>query len=238
MVQASLLEQVRSYIREVNLQPGDKLPAERDFAKRLKVSRNSLRHLLHILEGRGLVRIKKGSGTYLNTRFFSPVAEPAGDGSPDQAMAAQLETAILFFPPMAALACRRMDASQIDRLQQVNVALGRSIFSKNPMKFWMESLAFFRLIALGTGNPVISKTFEEIYAVDMEPFRSFLNVDRKNREPLFAGHVNILNALKKKDREKAGALTADYIRNLGQILPLDKNTLPDTLVTSEQKRVV
>jgi len=235
-MQASLLAQVRSYTRDMNLGPGDKFPAERKFAKDLKVSRNSLRRLLHMLEGQGLVRIKKGSGTYLNTRFFSPAAETARKASPDQAMAAQLETALLFFPPIAVLACRRMDIFQIDRLQQVNVALGRSIFSKNPMGFWMESLAFFRIIALGTGNPLMSRTVEEIYAIDMTPFQSFFNVDRKNRETLFAGHVNILNALKKKDRAKAGAVTADYIRNLAQILDLDKSILPDTLTASEKQR--
>ena len=226
-MQISLLEQVKSYARTMKLGPGDRLPSERVFARDLKVSRNTLRRLLHMLEGRGFVDIRKGSGTYLNTRFFSPSAET--ETSTERAMADQLETALLLFPPMAALACRRMDVFGVDRLRRNNVALGRSIFSKNPMKFWLESLAFFRLIARGTGNGFMSKTVEEIYAVDMEPFRTFSGVSQKQRESLFAGHVNILNAINKKDREKAGQVTADYIRDLAGIIGLEKNVLPGTL---------
>ena len=69
-MQQSLLKQVEQTIERLGIQAGDRLPAERQLARTLNVSRNSLRRLLHSLEGRGLVDIRKGSGTFLKTRFF------------------------------------------------------------------------------------------------------------------------------------------------------------------------
>ena len=67
----SLSEQVvRSivrYVQENNLQPGDKLPSERDMSSMLQTSRNSVREALRILEDRGLIYVKTGSGAFMKT---------------------------------------------------------------------------------------------------------------------------------------------------------------------------
>jgi GntR family transcriptional repressor for pyruvate dehydrogenase complex len=47
------------------LEPGDKLPPERQLAELLEVSRPSLREALHILQAQGLVLIKHGQGTFV-----------------------------------------------------------------------------------------------------------------------------------------------------------------------------
>jgi GntR family transcriptional repressor for pyruvate dehydrogenase complex len=47
------------------LEPGDKLPPERQLAELLEVSRPSLREALHILQAQGLVHIKHGQGTFV-----------------------------------------------------------------------------------------------------------------------------------------------------------------------------
>ncbi len=60
-------DSIYNYIRMNNLQPGDKLPSERDMAAMLKTSRNSVREALRILEDRGLIYVKTGSGVFINT---------------------------------------------------------------------------------------------------------------------------------------------------------------------------
>lgn len=62
---------IYGYIVTNHLQPGDKLPSERDMASLLQTSRNSLREGLHILESRGLIEIKPGSGTYVKNPYAS-----------------------------------------------------------------------------------------------------------------------------------------------------------------------
>ncbi len=62
---------IYSYIRTNQLQPGDKLPSEREMASILGTSRNSLREGLHILENKGLLEIKSGSGTFIKNPYGS-----------------------------------------------------------------------------------------------------------------------------------------------------------------------
>lgn len=47
------------------LSPGDRLPAERDLATQLDVSRTALRDRLGVLEGLGVLRRRTGSGTFV-----------------------------------------------------------------------------------------------------------------------------------------------------------------------------
>lgn len=47
------------------LAPGDRLPAERDLAAKLDVSRTALRDRLGVLEGLGVLRRRTGSGTFV-----------------------------------------------------------------------------------------------------------------------------------------------------------------------------
>ena len=64
---------IYSYIKLNNLQPEDKLPSERDMAAMLQTSRNSVREALRILEDRGLIYVKTGSGVF--------VKDPYGENS-------------------------------------------------------------------------------------------------------------------------------------------------------------
>ena len=52
-----------------NLQPDDKLPSERDMAAMLQTSRNSVREGLRILEDRGLIYVKTGSGVFVKDPY-------------------------------------------------------------------------------------------------------------------------------------------------------------------------
>ncbi len=238
-MQESLLKQLESVVQRLGLKAGDRLPAERQFAKELMVSRNSLRRLLHILEGRGLVTIRKGSGTFLKARFFNTAYPYLGTGStsPEKIVIDQLETAFLFFPVMVELAGQRMNAAQLEKLQKSNVSLSRSIFSKDPQKVWMESLSFFRLIAFGTGNSFMVNIMEEICSIDMAPFDHFFEVTQKSREQLFGDHVNILNALREKNGKKAKQVTREYVRHLSQILEIRDGILPDTLLADHKDEI-
>src|SRR5262245_6106581 len=62
-------EQVVAFVRRLiergRLKPGDRLPAERDLATRIGVSRPTVRAGLHSLAALGVVHSKHGSGTYI-----------------------------------------------------------------------------------------------------------------------------------------------------------------------------
>src|SRR6187431_2029936 len=56
---------VRGLIDRGRLRPGDRLPAERELATQIGVSRPSVRAGLHALAAMGVVRSRHGSGTYI-----------------------------------------------------------------------------------------------------------------------------------------------------------------------------
>lgn len=62
---ASVVRQIEQLILRGILTPGDRLPAERDLADRLGVSRPSLREALGDLQQRGLLEAKAGSGIFV-----------------------------------------------------------------------------------------------------------------------------------------------------------------------------
>ncbi|BCJ26783.1 GntR family transcriptional regulator [Actinocatenispora sera] len=58
-----LAMRLAAIIREIR--PGERLPAERELATRLGVSRTALRDRLRFLESAGILRRRSGSGTYV-----------------------------------------------------------------------------------------------------------------------------------------------------------------------------
>jgi len=63
-----IAEQLRSLISEGEFAAGKRLPAERDLAKQLGVSRPSVREALIALEVEGWVEVRTGSGVYVLDR--------------------------------------------------------------------------------------------------------------------------------------------------------------------------
>lgn len=61
-------DRVRALIDEKNLEAGMKLPAERQLAMQLGVSRNSLREALAKLVSEGVLLSRRGGGTFIRWR--------------------------------------------------------------------------------------------------------------------------------------------------------------------------
>src|SRR5882672_7658652 len=60
-----VVSHVRGLIERKELRPGDRLPAERDLAARIGVSRPTVRMGLHALAAMGCVESRHGSGTFI-----------------------------------------------------------------------------------------------------------------------------------------------------------------------------
>lgn len=58
---------LQAYVREQGLEPGDRLPSERELAQALRVSRASLRQATVSLEVQGLLEVRHGGGIYVRS---------------------------------------------------------------------------------------------------------------------------------------------------------------------------
>ena len=79
-----IVDQIKLLIRDGRLQPGDRLPSERELCQRFGVSRVTVREALRVLEAGGLLAIRVGAhgGAFL-TRRPGRTGQPAPPGSPN-----------------------------------------------------------------------------------------------------------------------------------------------------------
>lgn len=85
-VYASVRAKLREFVTDTGLEPGQRLPAERDLASRLGVSRTSLRQALTLLRVEGLVHVRHGDGIYLLRSVddvVPPIASELGAAHPE-----------------------------------------------------------------------------------------------------------------------------------------------------------
>ncbi|MFI4988159.1 MAG: FadR/GntR family transcriptional regulator [Alphaproteobacteria bacterium] len=77
-------DQIRELIRAGEYRPGDRLPPERELAKRLGVSRPTVREAMIALEIAGIVAIRAGAGIYVSDEPCreTHMALPALDAGP------------------------------------------------------------------------------------------------------------------------------------------------------------
>lgn len=72
MLNSKVADAICALIRQNGLDAGERLPAERELALKLKTGRNTVRSALKLLEAEGVVRIVAGKGAYV-------LREPDGD---------------------------------------------------------------------------------------------------------------------------------------------------------------
>jgi len=68
-----IAEQLRTLMTQGEFTPGERLPAERDLAKQLGVSRPSVREALIALEVEGWVEVRTGAGVFVLERARRPI---------------------------------------------------------------------------------------------------------------------------------------------------------------------
>jgi GntR family transcriptional repressor for pyruvate dehydrogenase complex len=71
-------DDIQRLIASGELPPGAKLPAEREFAEQLGVSRTVVREAVHTLVAKGLLESKHGSGTIVRPMNHDALVEPLG----------------------------------------------------------------------------------------------------------------------------------------------------------------
>ncbi len=111
----SIAADILTLIRQGEFPVGERLPAERELALRLGVSRPSLREALIALEIGGRVEIRVGSGVYVRDPGADDESAVGALGdSPSELMQARaaIEGSV------AALAAARMTAALADRLKR------------------------------------------------------------------------------------------------------------------------
>ncbi len=146
-----IISDLRIYIVEKAIAPGDQLPSERDLSQQLACSRETLRKALDELERAGDIWRHVGQGTFYGMR---PLGHPIRDAilvqraSPHQLMQARLTIE----PSVAAEAAKFATPAEVAHLSSV-AERGRHAATRSECE--QLDAAFHRSLAEVTGNPIL-----------------------------------------------------------------------------------
>ncbi|GAB4071317.1 FadR family transcriptional regulator [Ancylobacter sonchi] len=197
-------DQIRGLILSGDFSTGSRLPAERELAQQLGVSRPSLREALIALEIDGTVEIRMGSGIYVTgAGERRPLAVAATGESPVELMEARatVESAV------AALAAARITPLALQAMRSILDAMRADI--EEERKPLDHDRQFHLAIAGQTGNSVIvrlvAELFDERHSPMSSQFRAHFDTP-VNWLSALAEHEAILAALEVRDGPLAEAL--------------------------------
>src|SRR4051794_28569805 len=160
-----VVSHVRRLIERGELRRGDRLPAERDLATQVGVSRPTIRAGLRTLAAMGVVQSRHGSGTYipegppaLNTDALSFLAALHGFTRDEM-----YEARRILEVGAAGLAAERATPEQIATLAEEVASLFASM--QEPELFLVHDISFHRAVASASGNPIVASLVEMVSAM-------------------------------------------------------------------------
>src|SRR3954447_25789676 len=147
-------------IQERQLKAGDRLPAERELAASMGVSRSSLREALRALAMLGVTEMRHGDGTYLTSLEPDALMRPVGLvlALSDSGMKELFEARKLVEPGLAALAAERIeDASEI-----LDCAARSTDARADAEAFMWNDIELHALIARAADNAILCQLLASI----------------------------------------------------------------------------
>jgi GntR family transcriptional repressor for pyruvate dehydrogenase complex len=209
-----IVQQIEESVLNGTLKPGDQLPAERELAQRLGVSRTAVREAVKTLREKGLVEAYSGRGTFI-TDGTSHAARQSFDlmvklgqqeGAPHLA-----ELRLILEPGIAALAAVRADAEAIATMREaVEVMDGAQ---KDPAAYIEADLDFHLALAEAVDNPLILSLIDSIVGLLREQRIKIFGVEGGPQRGQYH-HKRILEAVQRRDSETARAAMRAHLEQV------------------------
>lgn len=192
------------------LGPGGKLPTERDLAGQLTAPRSEVRRALALLEQDGLIIRQVGRGT-----FLTEVASHQFNGAPpDTSPAEIMQTRLLIEPPVAMLAARLANQTDVDRITRHLDAGGRS---DSYEEFERQDAQLHRAIAQSVHNELLMSMFDVMGTARELPVWGSLKrrtSTPERRRNYHQQHTRIVTALADRDPAEAETAMRAHLRDV------------------------
>ena len=207
-----VVSHVRALIERGALKPGDRLPAERDLATQIGVSRPTIRAGLRTLAAMGVVLSRHGSGTYipegppaLNTDALSFLAALHGFTREEM-----YEARRILEVGAAGLAAERATPEQVATLAEEVASLFASMH--DPQVFLVHDINFHRGVAAASGNPIVASLVEMVSALYYERRReTAIRASERDLRDAAEAHRRIYQAIRARDARTASLAMHDHL---------------------------
>lgn len=202
----SVTGQVLRFIEARRLEPGDRLPSERELAHKLNVSRPALRESLAALEAMRVIARRPNSGIYLAAPGSHPSFESVvlrsdlGLALDADTIRHSMEVRNLLELQAVDLACARRDDADLEHLDSI-VAQTRARLAQERTIIDLDE-AFHLGVVSASKNPIFVQIVHAFYRLSMVRrevyFSDLKRCQRSHRE-----HQAILRAIRARDSAKA-----------------------------------
>jgi GntR family transcriptional repressor for pyruvate dehydrogenase complex len=203
---------VRGLIESGALHSGDRLPTERELASRLGVSRPTVRAGLRKLSTLGVVRSRRGSGTFITD------GPPVLGGEPLSFLAAlhgftrdeMYEVRRILEVGAAGLAAERAGEDHVATMADEIAGMFASI--DDPQTFLSHDIRFHRAVGLASGNPIVASLAEMVSGLHYEHRRETAkNASERDLRAAAEAHRRIYHAIRARDVKLAREMMNEHL---------------------------
>lgn len=219
----AVVDQIEQLILQGVLRPGDRLPSERELAKKVDVSRPILRKAIKVLEERKLIATRHGEGTFvadvIGTVFSDAVVQLIRRHPP--AIADYMEFRREIESVAAGFAALRATKADREILARIFEAMERAHEEEDFAEEAELDVEFHQAIGESAHNIVLLHTLRSCYRLLADGVfynRAQLYRYPGSREQLLAQHRAIFEALMRGDREGAEAAAIAHIDYVEKVI--------------------
>ncbi|MGF7131063.1 GntR family transcriptional repressor for pyruvate dehydrogenase complex [Paraburkholderia sp. EB58] len=201
-------DQIKRLISDGALMPGDRLPAERDLATQLGVSRPSLREALIRLEADGYIETSgRGGFTVVDVTapiISKPLAELLLQNPRTSADILELRQGLESISTV--YAAERATAADLEKIRSAFEELKACSLSGDRTNLAERDAAFHLAIADSTHNIALAHVMHGIHTLIREGMRQYhrlIEYDDAKERQLLSQHQAIFDAVMARDAQKA-----------------------------------
>lgn len=211
-----IVQQIEESVLNGSLKPGDQLPAERELAQRLGVSRTAVREAVKALREKGLVEAYSGRGTFI-TDGTSHAARQSFDLmvkiGQQESSTHLAELRSILEPGIAALAAEHGEEEYLSTMREAFAVMDRS--QKNPAAYIEADLDFHLALAEAAANPLILSLIDSIVVLLREQRIKIFNVEGGPQRGQ-VHHKRILEAMEQRNPEMARSAMSAHLEQVRQ----------------------
>jgi GntR family transcriptional repressor for pyruvate dehydrogenase complex len=212
-----IVEQIRNAIFEARLNPGDKLPPEKELIKTFHVSKVTLREALSSLEILGFLEIRKGvSGGAFVTEVDMKKARDSFTNFllfKNLSLSNLSEVRLVLEPYVAEKAALAITEEDLKGLEKLNKECEYILKNNIPIESRKNEIEYHRIIGSVTANPILMfiLDFVENLLIDT---KEILQPDKEFSQRVLNAHKRIYKALAERDPKKAREEMVKHVREV------------------------
>jgi GntR family transcriptional repressor for pyruvate dehydrogenase complex len=207
-----VIEFVRGLIARGELHPGDRLPAERDLAIAIGVSRPTVRAGLRALAAMGVTESRHGSGTYITSGPPRLGSEPLSFLAALHGLSREkiYEARRVLEVGAAGLAAERATPGHLAAIAEEVASLFASM--DDPQAFLVHDIRFHQAVAVACDNGIIASLVDMVSALYYEQRRqTAARATDRNLHDAAQLHRRIYQAICARDSELAKRLMNEHL---------------------------